>query len=427
MNELYKNEIYNFVHSVLSDIETPEPIFKEDNRELTDYGKLVAKLIIPDIVKFAVVSSLYGNNDIEYDNKNGLIKYNYESLRKESLASIKQDTPELEARNLIYEIKKGMNTSLINIHKKELEEVLTNRLKNTSSNNLKLAQAIVDETGAGLNWRFDAAKDIADNNQLYNGNNSYDNILDESIDFWKNFVSNIKDQNPSVYTIGEVTDLYHFLYGDYTGLEESDADGRNKNSGRFSDHVTAQRMFIEDTGMTTLTNYDYMYGALPKLLSVVAENGKTDDYGNMNAFNDDLNRFLSSGPLSMVNYSHVATGNHDKPRVMHAMALDMNIFLFDTKDNHSDNDISNFRDTIVYVLNNDSDSARSLDYTRYSSSAIAVGAKLREHLWPSGEFAFDSSYEKYLNDSLCDIVQGKYIGHSKSDLKRANAFGHDDI
>lgn len=438
MNDLYMGKIYDFVKGVLENMKTPEPIFKDDTSELTDYGKFIVRQTAPDIVKYAVVTSLFGDNDVKLNAEKGKIEYNFGTLREESLASLNQDNPESEAKSLISEIDKGFSINSLEAKKADLAEVLSKKFENVKLNDFKLAQALVDKTGAGLNWRFDAAKDIADSNLLYNKSDTYEHVFEESVDFWKNFVSNIKNENSSSYTIGEVTDLYFFFEGKYSGVNNI-AEKVRKNAGRFSEDRTAQRIFVEDTGMTSLTNYAYMYSAIPGLLSIKSEDGKTDWYGNIGgvpgkdnykySFAQSLDFFLASGPLSMINYSHVATGNHDKPRVMHAMAVDMNIFLFDSIDKFDDEEkkktaIKNFKDTIAYVMDTKPD---NIDYNKYSSYAIAVAAKLKGTLWADGKFQYNEKYEKVLNEAIKDIAQGKYIGQKEPNLRRAAAFGNDDI
>ena len=81
-----------------------------------------------------------------------------------------------------------------------------------------MARAIVNKTGAGLNWRFDAAKDVSDldKRRANDPHTSFEKCWDDTIDFWGGFIKNIRKHNPAAYTIAEVTNLWEFSRWQYS-------------------------------------------------------------------------------------------------------------------------------------------------------------------------------------------------------------------
>ena len=52
----------------------------------------------------------------------------------------------------------------------------------------RIAEALVDRTGLGLDWRLDAAKDVMDMDAIRNEEDTADDGFDNVIKFWSKFV-----------------------------------------------------------------------------------------------------------------------------------------------------------------------------------------------------------------------------------------------
>ena len=115
---------------------------------------------------------------------------------------------------------------------------------------------------------------------------------------------------------------------------------------RFKNPGDTESKFIQETGFTTQTNYSYLYQTFHALMGTETEQAKHDDvtalieklvYGWNGA-----DGFLFSGPADNVLNSHLAMGNHDKPRVLHGFCLDNDIFHGKLSDGHVMNEMRKF-------------------------------------------------------------------------------------
>jgi len=262
MLDFYKNDILVFVTDVLKKIDTANMsdssfenknnIFEKDGKTLTEYGIYLSKVIVPEILQYVIGNSVFGELhpvDIKdgkiVTDKNVVDSNSYSSLIGQSVYD-----PEDEAIVLVNKMKN--NFAEIKGETGKLATYFADKFKTTNINDFKLAQAVIDQTGAGLNWRFDAAKDIGDLDAVRIGKAGFEKVWQETIDFWHNFVENIREENPASYIIGEVTDLWS-LYNS------------NIDFGKFQDPDTAERVFLEETGITTDTNYSHTFSSVPAL------------------------------------------------------------------------------------------------------------------------------------------------------------------
>ena len=85
---------------------------------------------------------------------------------------------------------KGLS-SISDSDKDVLISSITNTLKGTSLESFELADLIIDKTQAGLDWRIDATKDIADIEALRGKSQDFEKTWQEVIDFWKQFTQGV--------------------------------------------------------------------------------------------------------------------------------------------------------------------------------------------------------------------------------------------
>ena len=165
--------------------------------KLTPYGKEILKLLMPNILSYAVTKAIYPNGKITFDSENGAI-VSSESLRNASLAQAGVYTTgdtNTDAKDLYKNVIRNLEDKRF-IQQAGYE--FANALKNTSINKcsyegIKFANEFVKQARAGLNWRFDAAKDISDLMASSNGMRRMESAIDDMVEFWGTFVKNARE------------------------------------------------------------------------------------------------------------------------------------------------------------------------------------------------------------------------------------------
>lgn len=351
-NEIILNAVKNTLNSINS---TRGDIF--EGGKLTDFGKLIAQNLIPEIIEYTVVNKLGGIDCVEV--LDGKIKYNKDTISKMNLGGkIQQGYSYESVKNQVV----GMLNSSTGNPNSEAIRAIADKYKNVDANTLKLITAIVEQTGAGLNWRFDASKDVSSfelTKKAYEeglGKRNFEATMDSTISFWEEFTRRIKEQNPNSYIIAEVTDLGKYYNWDFGG-ESAEGNRVNKRDfGKYINSSNAEKVFFEKTGITTGSNYSQYFGLYPQLFGSNIETGETvgvdgkKDEITLNSIKKANDSFIDSMPLPFVTNNHVFTDNHDKPRTIHGFALDMNAFLngnFETKISRKGSGMAKFyRETI---------------------------------------------------------------------------------
>ena len=294
---------------LLDDEDKFDGILLDENGELTQDGREIYAIIAPDIVKYLVVSALAP--EMIFDSNDKYFGYPTDKLREVSLESLNlqfERSPRATAEKLLDMLDKGMH----NISEKKrayFVEHLYNRLKNIDSDALNVAKLVIEKTESGLDWRIDASKDVGDWDAVERNLMSPNECMEKVIKFWGRFNDGIAQYNPKKYSIGELTrDI-----------------PSNWNWG------TKEAEFVGKGGFTTQSNYSHLYSNPYRAYTMVSEPG--NEFGQRNDNMDDLVKqilynkndevpFLFSGFLDNVNFSHLFVGNHDKPRILHMLAVD---------------------------------------------------------------------------------------------------------
>lgn len=217
VQELYNGPMQDYFVTVLRQLDKKfaskgkERIFSASNTDkLTDYGKAIVNMISVDVMKYGTVMALFPDTDVNFED--GKIKYD-KNLKYKGVQSlgIKAPSPEDEADAVLHKLKSGFR-KLEGADNSKLVNSLYSRFKNVKLDDIKTAKAIIDKTGAGLNWRFDAAKDVADldKRREQDPHTTFEKCWDDVNDFWGSFIQNIRKENKAAYVIAEVTDLWAF-------------------------------------------------------------------------------------------------------------------------------------------------------------------------------------------------------------------------
>lgn len=432
-NKLYEKEMSAFAINILKELDGQMPqnakIISGPNA--TEYGKFILPTLISEIAKYAVIKGLVPHTKVKV-NDNGEISYDYNKLKETSLNEIGiiASSPEDEANSLIKKLKHGV--AHLNKNKKareELVDALKKSLKGTDRNSFALAEAIIDRTQSGLDWRIDAAKDIGDVDAIRKGNTDFEYTWNKVINFWKKFTDGVLKHNENAYMAAEITnesDLYKDGEGDYSKRFHHYEDEQISDTNLVT-------KFLRETRMTTMANYRYFFSPLPEIFAQNFEKGSTsgnsDHYIDKLLFNTLVGRdnYLQSAPLQSLLYSYTFIGNHDKPRALHCMALDMGMFfsLHGREEQAYRMVKNNFFDPIN---TEDFDKFKKYELSSLSSKNIAMAYALRDGFVAvlnkmqedkklTGE-NFKMTFDA-ISDAISELANGKFEGQNFE----ADAFG----
>lgn len=383
---------------------------------LTSYGRMILPLLIPEIVRYALVTSLNPDAKIATDASTGKIDYDTKDLGDISLISLNiSGSPEDEAKQVLKKISDGLKKRLTKegeLKRELLASALITKCKKIAPHQLKVAKVILDKSESGLGWRIDAAKDIGNIDALRTLNDNDESMLSEITDFWGTFNRVIKTQNPHAYTTAEITDFDKIV---------------TSNGDVFNNDVQAETKFIERSGLNNTANYMFFYSLLRELFSRSSENGGAADFNQPRKLYDKLitgwankcHGFLFQYPGDSVENSYTFMGNHDKPRVLHTFAIDMELFHSNVEVLSPEKNSAkvNAAAKRVLLLN----SERELNKIK-SVKALAMGDRLISAFVETGIIAEDDKNAP-IRIAIAELAKGKYKGKEFD----ADAFGTRDF
>ena len=409
---LFTEDLFRFTNDVMQKVNKNLGGKLFDGDKVSKLGKYVLPLVNQDIAKFALVKAVAPNSQAKM-NEDGTVSYDYNKLKEETtLASmnILADSPEDEANLVIKRLKSGIkNISLKD--KDAITSAVTKRLEGLNENSFALAEMIVDRNNAGLDWRIDAAKDIADMDALRNGNANFKDEWSSVIDFWRNFSKGVIGENKNAYMVAEVTDEFAL----------------HDNSGKFSTAKDAVMKLHQEAGMTSIANYSYFFTDVANIFNKDITTGVTlDANGRERKIFDKMvgsDNYLNSAPLDSILYSYTFVGNHDKPRMLHCLSLDMELFHTNFADNYNHKKIATaiLKDK-MYNQVTDAD-INSIDFNKVSNKAIAMADAVKGGFGKAlGQVFYGQKKDEAfsaISKSIADLASGKYMDKEFS----ADAFG----
>lgn len=259
----------------------------EDNR-----SKLVQpetlRLFADQVAKTILVKSMTGIDLLPGDQVptgwNNQVK---EALEKNLPAGFFDASNDVCADHLASRVKSGLAT----VDPDAIAERLNGLLEDIQPKNVRVAKAILGEMESGLDWRIDAAKDVADMDGVRNERVTHDEAFSFVKEFWAEFSNNVRNINPKSFIVGEVTDV---------------PDDKLQD-------------FVQHDGFSTLSNYRYMFGA--PYTYVHAHPELFGWHNRPNAFFNELQQFAKAWPVTAVNTAHNMNDNHDKTRVLQNLLI----------------------------------------------------------------------------------------------------------
>ena len=392
VENIYKEQVVPFISSIISNINGVE----EDGM-VSNYGKYVIAEIAPDLTKYLFVKALNPNANIKID-VNGNFDFSgvdESEITIQSLGlSYSGQSLEEESEAVVNLLRKGMN-NISEADKNLLRDKISKRFSERNINDYKIAEMIIDRTEAGQGWRIDAAKDIASIDSVRADVDGMTQAWNNVVDFWKNYNEAVLEINPHAYTTAEITDLYDLFKDENKTIFTSDAD--------------AERKFIEATGITAVANYNYFFSLLTDLFSNYSFENGAPSWRAMQGKNFELREkmdtgwsgtnpgFLFQSPEDGVVNSYTFVGNHDKPRVIHCLALDMGLF-------NSDFSSEEHKTAAAKCLMKD---IKTINFDKVNSMAVAMGTRLNTAF---SEVVKDDNSKKQIEKAVSELVSGEFKG-----------------
>ena len=428
-DKMYTKEMSYLAKEIFQALEyklPPENKLRDEYGNATPYGKYVLPYLTAEIARFAIIKSVDPKAEFSYDKETGELTYDYKKLKNTSLLSmgIIADSPEDEAFSLIRKIRKRIK-QISASDKEKFASALLKSIKNTNIESFKLAEMIVDRSQAGLDWRIDATKDIADIEALKDDKSTFEYTWQNIIDFWAKFVKGVKESHPDAFITAEVTDLGD-IYDMGTGF---------KSGARFTSKDDSVKKLMNEAGFTSLANYDYFSSSITGLFGKLF----ADENGVEKSSNEDdkkimellagTGNFLFSGPMESLIYTYTFAGNHDKCRALDGFAMDMDLVYTDlTKPGNQ------YRERAYRVLNGikygttlDYNVVNSYNYDRVSKLAVAKAESIISGMGKAKEeIGVNNSRKDYIYDKMIKALANLANGRFKGKVFEADGFGSKD-
>lgn len=412
MNNIYKNELKNFADLIIQKVnETSSEKLLDSNGKYTPYGEYVIELMGQDITKYALLKALGGDNTEAWYFEDGTITYDYDKIRENTTLKtlgIRAHNPADEAAELRKKIEHGLKK----LKTEDIEFVaksISQRIAGTNLQSFRLSEAMVRKSGLGLAWRLDAAKDVIDMDAVRNGDLTFDQAWDQVIEFWSKFVQVVKKENPNAYIVAEITDieeLMQAMFGDKVNLY----DGIDTGSNKYRSVPEAMKQFYLQTGVTSEAGYSYTFTNLLKVFSHEFETGKST--GSISGFMNDFHQILKERGVDYIRNLWTFADNHDKPSVIHGMALNMPLFYANFEE---DGWAREFAMQLLTNADNNKDLPLEAKfflhdpkYYRLTSSKAVAMSKLMHDCIEALDV--DDSKKKLLKRAVSNLTNGNHLG-----------------
>lgn len=428
VNSMYNNELKSFADSVIKKInEKSNEKLLDSNGNYTEYGEYVMELIGQDIAKYAFLKAIGGSELRSKVLPNGEITYDYDKLKDATTLKalkINAHNPEDEAEMLAGKMQKGLK-GLSDSDISFVADAINKRIAGTDTQSFRLAEALVAKSGLGLDWRLDAMKDVMDIDAVRNRDNDFDDTWNEEIKFWSKFVNGIKSVNKDSYIVAEITDVPDVMR-DTTGPDSHPYDGVSDIGGKFNGEPESFVKLFNETGITTEAAYSYFFTNLLKVFSPEFAQAEAPDT-LQNTLTPRLNLLLQTRNVDYLRNLYTFMGNHDKPRMIHGLALDIDLFHGNILNDYKNFSQGNrYRTDAIRVLSGAKtmkdvpiELRLNVDNNDYfktvSLKAVAMSKLLLDNLYDLPESVISTEDKALIKDALIDLTNGNYLKEQTSD------------
>lgn len=435
VDSLYTHELKDFADAIIKEVDrNSNEKLLDSNGNYTEYGEYIINIAGSDIVKYALLKSLAGDNfrskilnnpNLDY---NGVLTYDYKRIKEATTLKalgINAYSPEDEAMQLQKLIKKGLK-KLTSDDVATVARSINISNANTCTFSYRLGEVFQNRAALGLCWRLDACKDIMDQDSVRNRDDNFDNTWNELIKFWSKMQQTIKEQNPNAYIVAEMTDVEE-LMRDTTGNKKVWPYNGDTNIGqKFNGEPDAMAKFFNETGITTEAGYAYFFTDLLTVFSNEFESG-TRASSTKDSFKNRLDLLLQTRSIDYLRNLYTFMGNQDKPRMIHGLAIDMSLFHSSVLHNYDKFSNPNefykthkHRMDIIRVLSGAKNMSEvpielrlnvdNNDYFRtVSSMAVAQSKLLMDSVYEDLNGIASPSDIKLIAQALADLANGNYL------------------
>lgn len=422
VNSLYNNELKEFADHIVNKLnEQVDTHLLDGNNDYSEYGEYVMELVGQDIAKYALFKSLAGDKLQAKVLSNGDITYDYDALKEATTLKalgIEAHNPTDEALMLERKIEKGLK-ELSDSDVEFVANAIAKKISGTDTMSFRLAEAIVDKAGLGLDWRLDAAKDVMDIDAIRNLDADFDDVWNDLIAFQSKFIQAVKAENPNAYIVAELTDIPDIM-ADTTGEGSCPYKGLTDIGERFNGEPDATTKLFNETGITSEAGYNYFFTELLKSFSVPFD-GSDGVSETHDMFKDKLDLLIQTRSADYLRNLWTFMGNHDKPRLLHGLALDMTLF----HNLGNENDKRLHRRDSMQVLSGSKSvedvpvelrlNVNNPDYFRtVSTRAVAMSKLLGSSINEDLEGIASEKDLEEMNKALQDLANGNYLGEGST-------------
>ncbi len=431
VNGLYNNELKDFADSIIKKVnDKSDEKLLDVNGDYTEYGEYVMELVGQDIAKYALLKSLSGKAFNSKILDNGEITYDYESIRNATslkAIGIKAYNPDDEALQLEKKIEKGLK-SLSDSDITYVADSINKRIAGTDTMSFRIAEAAVDRASLGLDWRLDAAKDVIDMDSVRNNDTDFDDAWNQAIAFWSKFVQAVKSENPNSYIVAELTDIPDLLRA-HTGAESCPYRDQTNIGQRYNGEPDAMAKFFNETGITTEAGYSYFFTNLLTSFAPAFDDG-TSISETHDGFKQRLDLLMQTRSADYIRNLWTFMDNHDKPRMIHGLALDMGLFHSSLKHGYKNGHAEfegnrSYRQDMMRALTGARTNTElplelrlNIDNNEYfrttSSRAAAMTNVLMAAVYEDLNGIASEEDKKRLIDALVDLTNGNYLGEGQT-------------
>ena len=442
--------------AIFTQKEFSQELFTNDTLEkiARKFDRVIERVALPgDAGQYqAYIKRAYGDEILRYifvsalapeAIENGTI--NLDKLKQVTLKSFqtyKPNSVQEERKQVVSKIQKGLDS--INLEK--LTSKILNEISLVSLEDFKMAEAVVLQGKGGLNWRFDAAKDIGDLdavrngeefNKIWNGSEEFPGVQQ----FWGDFVERIRKYNPAAYVINEVTTLGDFYqWKNEVSMRRFDQQLANayyemseEEQNNYENHVpyAKQVQFLNQTNSTTTSEYDKGFNKFSEFAGVNPEqtvyagsySGTVQKAGDLSVLKQAADSLMKYNQPNSAIFSHMFVSNHDKPSVLHTMPLNMSIFMAENLEKSIEELNKNDKNLVAKLI------GKNPNYSLVCPKAVGVGLAMSKTIEklktnpPKGISKITPEQAQKLEEQLILLVNGQKTSTSEPSFKRAEAFG----
>ncbi len=348
-DKIYKEKMLPLVTEIIKNSRSGSKLLNSGG-ELTEEGKELFRLVSDDIVKYLVIKAI-ANYQPKIATENNIQKFewNLKELEDKAFENIylnvnAANNSKTAADYFVYSLNGGLSDKkrITPEDKKILSDYIDSRLTGLDAGTVRVARFLVNKSESGLDWRIDAAEYIG--KESIPGAGAFEERWEVLTKFWDRFNTLLRKFNPNAYTIAEVstttkyaTDKGYSLDLSFKGKKNITILPRKAQLNDISFGSSAKGMtmaeydsYIIDKGkFNGITEYTHMFAHPSRLVHGAAEDQNCGHYGDMD---DALKKMLIKGWDSNdrgylfngnSSYTHVSTGNPDKPRLLHGYSLNI--------------------------------------------------------------------------------------------------------